>query len=316
MLFYIVKFVLFLLVITVSRIVFSQAEMTSVYNEYVKINENAKKLKDAKIKKSISIISTKESTDTLNISYYDINGNLVNEMNSVIVSSSVESKKIYQKSAYKYDEQFRVLEKFDSTSGEVRRKVLHYEADGTLSAEEIYNSKGELIKESSHEYDQLSRLIETTEKDNLAKCRTDKKYAYDSYNNMAKYVLSSNCNDSASKSLNITYVYKYDNKSNIIEKNTYFSSKNFKTESFTYGSNGKLYQSYIITGPEIYTLSLYFYDNSNFLTKIDKTEVNGSEKTKYLVFYKNDKFGNVLEIRELTVTGAQSYVLRYEYEYY
>lgn len=293
-----------------------QGEMTSVYNEYVKINENAKRIKDAKIRRSVSIITTKDRTDTLNTSYYDINGNLTNELNSVIVSTIDESKKIYQKSTFKYDEYSRVIEKIDSSGNEVKKKVLHYEEDGTLSGEDIYDWKGELIKEISHEYDPLSRLIETAEKNSSAKCRTIKKYTYDSYNNMAKYVLSSNCTDSASKSVNITYVYKYDSRSNIIEKNSYFSSKSFKTEKFTYGANGKVYQSYVITGPEIYTLNLYFYDNSNLLTKIEKSEVNGEDNKKFLIFYKNDKFGNVIEIRELTVTGVQSYVLKYEYEYY
>jgi len=310
------KFILLALLLYEPVILHSQAEMTPVYNEYIKINENSKKIKNAKIKKSISIITTKDRTDTLNISYYDVNGNLVNELNSVIISTSAEIKKVYQKLNFKYDEYARVIEKIDSSGDEIKRKVLHYEDDGTLSGEEIFDSKGELIKELSHEYDQLSRLIETTEKDNFFKCKTIKKYIYDSYNNMAKYVLSSNCTDSASRAVNITYVYKYDKKSNIIEKNSYFSSKNFKTESFTYGANGKIYQSYMITGTEIYTLNLYFYDGSNFLTKIEKTEVNGEDKKKFIIFYKNDKFGNVLEIRELTLTGVQNYVLKYEYEYY
>jgi hypothetical protein len=305
----------YLFVFTV-QITNAQGEMTSVYNEYYRINENSKKIKDARIKKSVSLIITKDRTDTLNISYYDINGNLVNEMNKIVVSTTVESKIIYQKYSYKYDELNRVAEKIDSSGGSVIRKVISYEEDGTLSAEDILNSKGEVIKEISHEYDQLARLIESTENDNIAKCKTVKKYTYDSYNNLAKYVLSSNCTDSLSKAVNITYVYKYDNKSNIIEKNSYFSSTSFKTETFTYGANGKVSKSYVITGNEVYTNNVYFYDNSNFLTKIEINEVNGEDKKKFLRFYTNDKFGNVIEIRELTLTGTQIYLMKYEYEFF
>jgi hypothetical protein len=308
------KFVFVL--ISISRFCFSQAEMTPVYNDYYRINENSKKIKDAKIRKCTSLIITKDNTDTLDISYYDINGSLKSETKIVIVSNNADAKKLYQRYTFKYDENGRVLEKIDSTGDIVKRIVLSYEQDGTLSSEEVMNSRGEVIKDISHDYDELSRLIESTEKDREAKCKTVKKYAYDSYNNMAKYSLSSNCTDSLSKALDITYVYKYDNKSNIIEKNSYFSSKSFKTESFKYGANGKVSQSYVIMGNDNYTQSLYFYDNLNYLIKIEKTDVNGTVTKKSLVFYTNDKFGNVLEIRELSLTGVQYFLIKYEYEYY
>ena len=50
---------------------FSQEEQPTIYYDYVKINENAKKIKDAKIKKATMMLVTKDSEDTVNIAYYD-----------------------------------------------------------------------------------------------------------------------------------------------------------------------------------------------------------------------------------------------------
>ena len=65
--FSIVKFMFIAVLFNAGGIALSQAEMTSLYNEYMKINENSKRIKDAKIKKSISIITTIDKPDTLNI---------------------------------------------------------------------------------------------------------------------------------------------------------------------------------------------------------------------------------------------------------
>ncbi|HJY64351.1 MAG TPA: hypothetical protein VJ455_09360 [Ignavibacteria bacterium] len=296
--------------------IYSQAEMTSLYIDYIKINENSGIIKSAKISGSTTILITNEGQDTINISYYDKNGLLKKEVSQFTVKAGEEIKRTVQKKYFVYDEYGRLTVKLDSTNNVFKKTVITTEDNGNITGEEIYDSKNFLRTEISHDYDNLSRLIESNEKEIYEKCKTVKKYTYDSYSNMVSYKLSSTCTDSNYKSLNITFVYRYDSKNNILEKNTLYSDKNFKTESFTYGLNGKVNQSYILTGQDKYTVHLYYYDKSNFLVKQERTEVYGDERKKFTKNLTYDKFGNVLEVTETNEANEQTFKIKYVYDYH
>jgi len=290
--------------------------MTSTFIDYVKINENSTKIKSAKIYKSSTIIFSKDGEDTVNISFYDNNGLLKKEQNKFVLKTGSENKQTIQKTYFIYDEFRNIAQKLDSVNNTYKKIIISYEDDGSISREEIYDSKDNKLKVISHEYDNLLRLIESTEKDIDASCKTTKKYAYDSYNNMASYKLTSTCKDSMYKSLNITFIYKYDNKNNVIEKNTLYSDKNFKTEFFKYGSNGKCSQTNILVGQDKYTVILHYYDKTNFLVKQERSEVNGEEKKNFIKTFTNDQYGNLLEIKETNEKGEHTLIIKYVYEYY
>ena len=77
--------------------IYSQAEMTSLYIDYIKINENSGIIKSAKISGSTTILITNEGQDTINISYYDKNGLLKKEVSQFTVKAGEEIKRTVQK---------------------------------------------------------------------------------------------------------------------------------------------------------------------------------------------------------------------------
>lgn len=293
---------------------YSQSERPGLYNDYIKINENAKKIKDAKISKRTSILIGGSGNDTTSVMLYDMNGNLSKSTTLTENITDMDSRVFYLKYWYKYDGNGKLVERIDSTGGQFRKTKLSYDDMGNIVKEEMWDGFNNVLMEKSHEYDNLGRLIESSEKNIAGNCRIVKQYAYDSYNNMAKYNIKNSCD--ASKNQVLTYVYKYDKRSNIIEKNSLSAASNYRTESFSYGINGNLTQSYIITGDGRYTLSVYHYDKSNVKAKVERTDVNNGEKKKYTELYSYDNFGNILEIKELDEEGNQTFVTKYIYEFY
>ncbi|HEY3251848.1 MAG TPA: hypothetical protein VGK25_12120, partial [Ignavibacteria bacterium] len=186
-----------------SHSLYSQAELPALYNDYVKINENSKKIKAAKISKRVSILIG-NGQDTTSISYYDMNGNLSKEITLTENISDMDSKIFYLRYLYKYDGNGRLLEKIDSTNGQFRKIILSYDDMGNIVKEEKFDAFRNALEEVSHEYDNLGRLIESSEKNIFGNCKVVKQYAYDSYNNMAKYSMKNNCD--ASKNQVLTYV--------------------------------------------------------------------------------------------------------------
>jgi len=294
----------------------SQAEQPTFYYDYFKINENAGKVKSSKIKKVTTLLINKDSQDTVNIAYYDTNGYVI-ENNSLykIISNGVV-KNIYLRNNYFYDVYGKLIEKTDTSNSSFRKISISYEDNGNLSEEIVFDSKGSKLKKIAYEYDDLARLIESVEKNIENDCKIIKKYTYDSYSHMARYTMQNNCKDADLKAMDITYVYKYDKQSNIIEKNTLYPAGGYRTEQFTYGINGMVTKNYVITGNDIFTVFLYTYDNSNLVTVIDRTEVSGFVRKKYSQLFKYDKSGNILEKQELAEDGLQIYMNKYIYEFY
>jgi hypothetical protein len=302
--------------ITCTQDTFPQAEQPTVYYDYFKINENAAKIKSAKIKKITTLLINKDAQDTVNIAYYDQNGFVIENNSLYKIISNGEIKNIYLKNTYLYDEFGKLIDKTDTSNTSFRKISLNYEDNGNLAAETVFDSKGNKTKKITYEYDDLARLIESDERDLLGDCKITKKYAYDSYNHMAKYSMTNTCKDADLKSMDITYVYKYDKKSNILEKNTLYPAGGYRTEQFTYGTNGLLSQNYVITGTDIYTNYIYSYDKSNLLIRIDRTEVNGLVRKKFYQIYKYDNFGNVLDKQEFTEDNSLIYLNKFIYEFY
>jgi len=296
---------------------FSQAELPQLYKDFVKINENAKKIKDSKISKCSIILIGTSMQDTTSTRFYDMNGNLSKEISLSENVSDMDSRLFYNRFLYKYDGNGRLLEKIDSTNGQFRKTILAYSDLGDIVKEEIRDAFGNTLIEVSNEYDNLGRLIESSEKNVAGNCKIIKQYAYDSYNNMAKYSVKNNCEPG--KNHVLTYVYKYDKRSNIIEKNLLnpvTSASSYRTESYTYSVNGNLTQSYIITGEGQYTISVFTYDKANVKVKAERTEVNGTDQSKFTELYTYDIHGNIMEIKEIDETGTQVFLTRYVYEFY
>lgn len=303
-------------VLVIARSIYAQAEKPAIFYDYYKINENAPKIKSSKIQKATTVLASNEVEDTVNIAFYDANGYLIENNSLYKIISNGEMKNIYLKNTYLYDEYGKLISKTDTSASSYKKISLSYEDNGNLEEELVLDSKGTKIKRISHEYDDLARLIESVEKDLPGDCKVTKKYAYDSYSNMAKYSMNNTCKDADINSLDISYVYKYDKQGNILEKNTLYPAGGYRTEQFTYSVNGLLTQNYVITGTDIYTVFLYTYDKNNTISKVERTEVSGLERKKYSQVFKYDKNGNILEKQELSEDGKLIYKNKYYYEFY
>ncbi len=293
---------------------FSQAETPLIYRQYLNLNKNSKKIKEAKIQKSVEVITANSKTDTAAIYYFDNMGNIIQELIRMPDTTSKENKYFYLNYSYKYDKDNRLIEKIDSTNNILKKTELEYDDNGTITKEVEYDSKYKRIREISYDYDALLRLIESTEINTTDKIITT--YAYDSYSNMTKVNIKNSSGDAGSKSGNSTYVYKYDNKDNIIEKQTLIPGGGYKTETFKYDSKGVLTESYEISGRDTYTEFIYYYDKSFNKIKVEKTETSGDNKSSYTELISYDNFGNVIEDQN---KGSNSEIIsgtKYFYEYY
>jgi hypothetical protein len=291
-----------------------QAEYPAVVNNYLKINDNSKKINASNIRKCTELMLVKGRQDTLKINYYDKAGNL-SQQYLYLVAAGDKAGIDYHNSFYLYGKDGRLMQKIDSSSNEIKRIVISYDDVGNISKEEV-KSKNEVIKEISYEYDNLSRLIESTEKDLIGSCKIVEQYAYDSYNNLAKLTVKNSCNNSISKSLVTTISYKYDAKYNIIEKQSAFPSGGFKNETFKYDAKGLLVESYESTGPDSYNKVIYEHDIPNGIVKSEKTEVVGEVQTRFNQVFKYDKNGNLLEEKYSGPKGEEIYTRKNIYEYY
>jgi hypothetical protein len=292
----------------------AQAEHPAVFNNYVKINDNSKKVKDSKIRKCTEVIISNKRQDTLRYHYYDDNGNLTQQF----IYLEPEGDNItgdFHNYFFLYDKSARLVQKMDSSKNEAKRTIIEYDEFGNISKEEI-KSQGEIISEITYEYDNLSRLIESKEKDRMRGCSIVEQYTYDSYNNLTRLSVKNSCDNLSSKPLVTAINYKYDQKYNIIEKRTTYPSGNYKIENFLYDPKGNLTESYESTSEASYIKYVYTYDIPSNTVNVEKTEVTGDFKTKYRQNRKYDKFGNLLEEQYLGPKGELMYILKNIYEYY
>lgn len=294
---------------------YSQVELPALIKQYVKINENTKKIKDAKIRRITELADTKGRQDTVRINAYDINGNLVYEK-IVSLASNANDKDIKFSYTYQYDGTGKLIKKIDSTGKFVKSIQLNYDDIGNIIQEQEFNNNNMVIREAGYEYDELSRLIESKELNILYDCKSNIKYAYDSYNNLVNMKVERSCKDGATEKSNYKYVYNYDKKGNVIEKQTLLTGKSYKIEKFKYDSNGNLVESKEELSKDSYKEYEYSYDLKNQRYRIDRKEVYGAEIKQFSEQLKYDDKGNLIEDKYADADGNTISVHSYYYEYY
>ena len=305
---------IFVIILFNFSFLYAQAEHPAVFNNYIRINNDSKKIKDAKIRKCTEIIISNNRQDTLKFQYYDNNGNLSQQF----IFSEAEgdnSSRDYHNYFFLYDKDGRLVQKMDSSKNEVKRTIIDYDEFGNISKEEV-KSQAMVISDISYEYDNLSRLVESTEKNSVGNCKIVEQYSYDSYNNLTRLSVKNSCDNLSNKPLVTTINYKYDQKYNIIEKRTSFPSGGYKIENFLYDPKGNLTESYESTSESSYIKYVYSYDIPSSTVNVVKTEVIGDFKTKFTQIRKYDKFGNFLEEQYLGPKSELMYTLKNIYEYY
>jgi hypothetical protein len=293
----------------------SQVEVASIYKEYIKINENPKKFKDAKIRKFVELTSLNGKQDTVRMNIYDINGNLSQEIIKSFAASP-DDRDVRLNYCYSYDNFGKLIQKVDSSGADVRKITLTYDDIGNIESEKETNSKGRKNREVTFEYDELSRLIESTEINYINGCKTVQQFEYDSYNNLVTIKSDRSCKDMGNDLSVVKYNYKYNNKYNIIEKQSILPSGSFKTETFQYDSKGNMIQSYESASKSEYSEYLIAYDKNNNKSQVDKKIVAGESVAHFTETFKYDDKGNVIEDKYADEKGNVLSVHTYYYEFY
>jgi len=293
---------------------YSQAEYTDLMRDYILINEHSKKIKDAKIKTSIEIFTSGAKHDTLRMNEYDASGNVLKEFSKRDTSSDKSGTYFVKNNYYIYKDNV-LVEKIDSSSQQVKKHYIEYDDVGNISNEEV-KSQNTVITEIEYEYDNLSRLIESTAKDKINSCKIIESYSYDSYNNLAKKSTKNECLGSKTKPVNTVYAYKYDSKYRILEKQATYPNAGYKILTYKYGANGEVTESYESAGSDSYENSVYVYDEKSNSIRIEISEIIGDLTKKSLKVIQNDKFGNKLEEKYFDSNGQLVYTIKINYEYY
>ncbi|RPI18775.1 MAG: hypothetical protein EHM58_03965 [Ignavibacteriae bacterium] len=294
---------------------FSQAEIPVVYKDYVNFNENSKRIKEAKIHVRTEVSQVEGKQDTLRVCWFDAGGNLAKEYRYSKVNGK-DTLPVKNNYSYVYGTNGMLIQKIDSSGAEVVKFNIYYDDIGTITQEREYNAKGKKVREVNYEYDDLSRLVEANEVNYIDNCKTTALYEYDSYNNVAKHTLKKSCPGSESVTSAYQYFYKYDNKYNIIEKQSIFPDKTFKTETFQYDNNGNIVKSYESISKDEYNEYAYYYDKLNNRIKTEKKEVTGLFYKSYTEETTYDEKGALIETR---ITGPDEKVVltkKFVYEYY
>lgn len=292
---------------------YAQAEYPRAVKTYLKVNDNAKIIKQAKISTAIEILVSGERADTIKISYYDQDGFLLKESSKIDTSFDKKGEYITRKFSYVYNNFKLLTEKFDSTFSSPKKYYLKYDEFYNITDEQVFvNNK--LSQKYEYEYDDLSRLIESTQKDMVNDCKITENYVYDSYNNLVKITTVNKCIPGEDKPIETKYNYTYDKEYRILEKKTNSTAGEFKTETFTYTADGKPESSYEITGKDTYISRKYTYDNNS--VRIKKVETTGELSSSSDILIKYDKFGNRLLEEYYDPAGKLLYSYKFVYNYY
>lgn len=295
---------------------YSQAERTNVNNEFVKINEGSKIIRDAKIKKCTELHISNNEQDTLHIAYFDNAGNITKELIQAIDSTRKDYKYYFFNYSYVYDKDGKLTDKIDSTWQEVIRKIIYYDDLSSITKVEAYIGKNKLFKEINYEYDDLVRLIESNEVNYNMSCKVNIKYAYDSYNSLAKVIEKNLCKDPEGRSKEFHYTYKYDKNNNIVEKYTNLPGATVKTETYKYDTKGHVISGYYSNSKDEYTEFVNTFDAKYNLIKIEKSIVAGEKTNKITVNLKYDNLGNLSEEQTLDQNGTIISERKLIYEFY
>lgn len=293
---------------------FAQAEYPRVIKDFIRINDNAKMLKDAKIRGSIEIFQNNGIDDTLRITSYDMDGYLLSEFSKTDTTHDGRGEYSIRKNSYIYNKNKLLTERIDSSGNLPVKSYLKYDELYNITDEEVY-IQNKQVKNYSYEYDDLSRLIESVQKDIAGDCKITETYIYDSYNNLVKQKIQNKCSPSEKKPAENSYNYKYDEQYRILEKRTLESTGSSRTETFTYNAEGKPESSYRIIGAESYINTKYIYDKDNSV-RIEKTETFEGKTRSSNVVIKYDKSGNRLMEEYYDANNKLVYNYRFIYSYY
>jgi len=306
-------FALFTVYFCLNISLFAQAEYPRIIRSYLKINDNAKIIKDAKINSAIEVLIIDGRQDTMRISEYDNDGYILREFTRTDTSKEKKGEFITKSIKYIYNNFKNLTEKFDSSAANIKKYYIKYDELYNITDEELF-IQNKSIQKYSYEYDDLSRIVEATMKDMVNDCKVIENYDYDSYNNLVLLTIKNKCIPGEDKPLLTKYNYKYDKDYRILGKITSSSNGEYKTETFTYTADGKPETSYEITGKDSYINRKYTYDNNS--VRIQKTEVKEELSTSSDVVIKYDKFGNRLEEEYFDPNGKLLYSYKFIYTYY
>lgn len=306
-------FLIFCVIFFTGQDCFAQAEYPRSVKIYLKINDGAKQIKQSKISISTEILVSGGREDTLKVSLYDQDGYILKELSKVDTSAEKKGEYITRNYSYVYNGYKLLTEKIDSSFASPKKYILKYDEFYNITDEEVFvNNKP--VQKYEYEYDDLSRLIETTQKDLVYDCKIIDTYDYDSYNNLVKVISKNRCIQGESKPLETRYNYTYDKDYRILEKRTNSTSGEVKTETFTYTSDGKPESSYEITGKDSYTSKKYTYENNSI--RIKKIETIGELSISSDILIKLDKAGNRVLEEYFDPSGKLLYSYKFQYNYY
>lgn len=292
---------------------FAQAEYPAAIKSYIKLNENAKLIKDAKISRCIEILNIDGREDTVKVSYYDKDGYIISELSKIDTSSGKTNEFINQKLYFFYNNNKLLSDKIDSTYSMAKRYRLKYDELYNLTDDELFiNNK--LVQKNSFEYDDLSRMIEAVTKDIIHECKNVVNYKYDSYNNLVLIIENNKCVPVSNKPVETKYNYTYDKDYRILEKKTNTPNGKFKTENFTYTTEGKPASSYELNTDGSYINKKYIYDKNT--VKVQTTDVKGELFSSSELIIEFDKFGNRIQEQYFDNNGKQLYSYKFYYSYY
>ena len=294
--------------------VFAQAEYPRVVKDFLRINNDFKMIKDARIRISVEIFQNNGKEDTLRLRTYDTDGYLLSEFSKTDTTEDNRGEYLTRKFSFIYNKNKLVTEKIDSSGSLPVKSYLKYDELYNVTDEEVY-VQNKQVKNYSYEYDDLSRLIESEQKDLLNDCKITETYIYDSYNNLVKQKIQNKCDPLEKKPSENSYNYKYDEQYRILEKRTVASSGSSKTETFTYSADGKPESSYSILGPDSYISTKYSYEKDNSV-KILRNESIGDKQKAVNVVIKYDKFGNRLLEEYFDSNNKLIYSYKFIYTYY
>lgn len=294
--------------------VFAQAEYPRVVKDFLRINNDSKMIKDAKISLSTEIFQNNGNEDTLRIKVYDTDGYLLSEFSKTDTTIDSRGEYLIRKFNYIYNKNKLLTEKVDSSGNLPVKSYLKYDELYNVTDEEVF-IQNKKVKNYSYEYDDLSRLIESEQKDLVNGCKITETYVYDSYNNLVKLKIQNKCDPLEKKPSENSYNYKYDEQYRILEKRTVTSNGSSRTETFTYTNEGKPESSYIIMGPDSYISTKYTYDKDNSVRIVRTESVDGKIKSSDVVI-KYDKFGNRLLEEYYDANNKLVYSYRFLYSYY
>ncbi len=293
--------------------VYAQAEKSAIYNDFIKINESAKKIKDAKIQKCSEVVINGYVQDTIKSFSYDKSGNLTQQL---IIS--LDTNKFWKKvgtvnSSFIYDKEGHLAQKIDTLGKAIIKTNLFYDDIGNITRLEENNASGNLLREVTYDNDALSRLTESTEINYINSCKTVTTYSYDSYNNITKLSMKNSCQDIGDKTTVTSFGYKYDKKYNIVEKLSKYPNGLTKSETFVYDTKGNIISAKESSGSEQYYEYAYTYDNSNNRIKTETKEISGDQTYNSTEVFKYDKFGNLLEAQSSDKSGDITFKFVYDY---